>query len=211
MDDDQKNYEIWLSRSWCQWNYNYDVNDCEAHGTGWYHFRLLILLPGCRFRFRLPDVNKKIGSTPVSMLVRLRKIPFTSFISFTIYFFYIVLCIYTYIHIYPHIYLHIWPNKSRNENLCHGQDLQNDVVNADKEHWDLSYHKTSEKNLCHRRDMVDAGHGQDVQDDVGDADEEHGGAEEDQSGWTVVDPTQSRFTFTMIIVNQGGWIVWCKQ
>lgn len=52
--------------------------------------------------------------------------------------------------------------------------------------------------------MVDAGHGQDVQDDVGDADEEHGGAEEDQSGWTVVDPTQSRFTFTMIIVNQGG-------
>ena len=49
--------------------------------------------------------------------------------------------------------------------------------------------------------MVDAGHGQDVQDDVGDADEEHGGAEEDQSGWTVVDPTQSRFTFTMITVK----------
>ena len=62
----------------------------------------------------------------------------------------------------------------------------------------------SETNLCHRRDIVDARHGQDVQDDVGDTDEEHGGAEEDQSGWTVVDPTQSRFTFTMIIVNQGG-------
>ena len=49
--------------------------------------------------------------------------------------------------------------------------------------------------------MVDAGHGQDVQDDVGDADEEHWGAEEDKSGWTVVDPTQSRFTCTMIMVK----------
>ena len=120
MDDDQKNYEIWLSWSWCQWNYNYDVNDCEAHGTGWYHFRLLILLPGCRFRFRLPDVNKKIGSTPVSMLVRLRKIPFTSFISFTIYFFYIVLCIYTYIHIstYIHIYIYIYDQTKAEMKTC---------------------------------------------------------------------------------------------
>ena len=90
------------------------------------------------------------------------------------------------------------------------------------------YVHISETNLCHRRDIVDARHGQDVQDDVGDADlyndncedndednedngeddvgnadKEHRGAEENQSGWAVVDPAQSRFTFTMIMMKMG--------
>ena len=52
---------------------------------------------------------------------------------------------------------------------------------------------TKNSNLGHRRDIVNTGHSQDVQDDVGNADKEHRSTEEYQSGWTVIDPAQSRF------------------